>query len=333
MGYLTQTGTDLLRAEALLREGELVAVPTETVYGLAADATRPQAAARIFEVKQRPRFNPLIVHTDHPERVRELVSEWPPEAEALAKACWPGPLTLLLPRSSRIPDLVTAGSPRVAVRIPDHPLTLELLRRLPFPLAAPSANPFGYISPTTAAHVAAQLGGRIPYILDGGPARVGLESTIIGWEAGQPVLYRQGGIPAEVLEPITGPLGQPAPGLKPQAAGMLGSHYAPATPLILGDLRSLLRGRNPQRTGILSLRPGSYGLPPGQAIALSADGDLREAAQQFFAALRTLDALHLEAILAEPMPDTGLGRAINDRLRRAQAERKAAPDLPSDSVS
>ena len=186
-------GTALSTAIELLRRDEVVAIPTETVYGLAGNALYPKAIASIFEIKNRPRFDPLIVHASSVERLSQYANAFPEAARRLADQFMPGPLTLLLDKAAIIPDLVTAGSPRVALRVPNHPLTLSLLQQLDFPLAAPSANPFGYISPTTAQHVADQLGSQIPYILDGGPCQVGVESTIVGFEDGQAVVYRKGG--------------------------------------------------------------------------------------------------------------------------------------------
>ena len=317
-------GTDLDRAARLLQQGALVAIPTETVYGLAANAFAPRAVQKIFEAKNRPQFNPLIVHTHDLAAVAPALGPLPPLVASLAAQFWPGPLTLLLPRTARIPDLVTAGHPRVAIRIPAHPLTLALLRRLDFPLAAPSANPFGYISPTTAAHVAAQLGDRVSYILDGGPAQVGIESTILGLEPdGRLRLYRRGGLALEAIEALAGPILPPATGGdSPQASGMLKSHYAPDTPLILGDLVALA-ARYPQaRLGVLAFQRNPFPNPPAHLELLSPRGDLGEAARHLFAALRRLDQAGVDYILAEPVPAHGLGPAINDRLQKAEAERK-----------
>ena len=324
MAQETMIGTDIHQAAALLRDDHLVAIPTETVYGLAGNALSPEAVLGIFRAKNRPRFNPLIVHTDRLEKLRPALQALPPLAEELAAQFWPGPLTLLLPRTAAIPDLVTAGHPRVAVRIPDHPLAQALLAELDFPLAAPSANPFGYISPTTAQHVAAQLGERVAYILDGGPTRVGIESTIVGFEPdGSLRLYRVGGTPVEDLERLTGPLERAGQGREnPQASGMLKSHYAPDTPLVLGDIEALAGRYAGQRLGLLTWQRGYPELHAQQVEVLSPQGDLGQAAQRLFAALRQLDASGVEVILAERVPERGLGRAINDRLQRAEAERK-----------
>lgn len=318
-------GIDLNHAAALLCAGQTVAIPTETVYGLAANALDPEAVTEIFRIKNRPHFNPLIVHSHSVEAIRPYIQALPAEADHLLHVFAPGPLTLLLPRTSQIPDLVTAGSPRVAIRIPAHPLTLELLQMLPFPLAAPSANPFTYISPTTAQHVAAQLGDSVPYILDGGPCGVGVESTIVGWEDGQPILYRAGGIAPEAIEEVLKrPLLSPAQAHKPATPGLLLSHYAPLAALYLGDIDQLLPQYQADEVALLRFQEAHPDVPAARQIVLSPTGDLGHAARNLFAALRQLDGLSVRVILAEPVPDQGLGRAINDRLRRAQADRKTA---------
>jgi L-threonylcarbamoyladenylate synthase len=312
------TGTDLNYAAALLRKGELVAIPTETVYGLAGNAFSDRAVARIFEVKNRPSFDPLIVHTSNVERLSELVAEMPDEALQLARRFMPGPLTLLLPKKAVIPDLVTAGLIIVGVRIPSHPLALDLLGRLDFPLAAPSANPFGYISPTTAGHVEMQLGDKIPYILDGGPCQVGVESTIIGFPGGRPTVFRKGGVAVEAVEAVIGKVDvRVFSSSDPQAPGMLKSHYAPRIPLILGDIDLLLQEHQGKKLGIISFRKSYEQVPPHNQVVLSPSGDLTEAAQRLFAGMRELDSQDLDLILAELLPEKDLGRAINDRLRRA----------------
>jgi len=313
-------GTDLHEAAALLRQGQLVAIPTETVYGLAGNALSPEAVSSIFEVKNRPRFDPLIVHTHSVELLSAYAENVPPAALKAARAFMPGPLTLLLKKSPLIPDMVTAGSSRVALRIPQHSLTQSLLSLLDFPLAAPSANPFGYISPTTAQHVADQLGGRIPYILDGGPCEVGVESTILGWENGECIVYRKGGLSVEALEEVAGPLRiQAHSASNPQAPGMLKAHYAPAAPLVIGPIEELLEVHSGKRLGIISFRKAYKELPPERQLVLSPSGDYAEAARRLFAGMRALDKLELDLILAELLPEESLGRAINDRLRRAAA--------------
>lgn len=311
---MAESGTDLDRAEALLRAGEVVAIPTETVYGLAADAFNPAAVLKVFEAKQRPSFDPLIVHIARPSDIHRVAQELPPGAQALMDAFWPGPLTLVLPKRPEVPDVVTSGLDTVGVRMPRHPLTRALLERLDFPLAAPSANPFGYVSPTTAQHVADQLGDRIPYILDGGMCTVGVESTIIGWEGGRWVLYRPGGIALEDIERVIGSVAEAVKQVLPAAPGMLESHYAPRKPVHVGDIDALLRRFAGRRIGIISFRQEH---PGHRCEVLSERGDLAEAARNLFAVLRDLDGSDCAVILAERFPDEGLGRAINDRLRRA----------------
>lgn len=311
-------GKDIEKASELLRHGQLVAIPTETVYGLAANALDSAAVLSIFETKNRPTFDPLIVHADSLESVNRYVLDIPRSARMLAEAFWPGPLTLVLPKGPMIADLVTAGLPTVAVRVPQHPLTLELLGSLDFPLAAPSANPFGYISPTSVSHVAAQLGTAIPYILDGGECQVGIESTIIGFQDGSPVVLRLGGLSLELIESVIGKVGTILHSdSNPQAPGMLKSHYAPRKPLFLGSRAQVLEAlRVPGRGGLL-FEGAAVSNDSATSLVLSPTGDFREAAQHLFGYLRQLDALPVEEIWAEKLPDRDLGRAINDRLLRA----------------
>ena len=300
----------IARAAAILRAGGRVAFPTETVYGLGADARDDRAVARIFEAKGRPRFNPLIVHVDSIERARRLVA-WPEAAERLAAAIWPGPLTLVLPLrdDAGLSPLVTAGLDTVAVRVPEHPVARALLAEFGGPVAAPSANPSGRISPTTAAHVRAGLAGRIEAVVDGGACPVGVESTILGL-AGAPVLLRPGGVPVEALETVLGSaVALHAETDAPRAPGQLRSHYAPGAAV---------------RLEATAPRPGEamlgFGAVAGD-LTLSATGDLVEAAANLFHHLHALDAGAAEGIAVAPIPETGLGRAINDRLRRAAAPR------------
>ncbi|NKX43258.1 L-threonylcarbamoyladenylate synthase [Roseicyclus persicicus] len=302
------------RAAALLRGGALVALPTETVYGLAADARSDTAVAAIYAAKGRPSFNPLIVHLPDLAAAEALAS-FPGPALALARAFWPGPLTLVLPLKPGhgLPPRVTAGLPTVAIRVPAHPAMQAVLRAFGGPVAAPSANPSGRISATTAAHVTAGLGDRIAAVLDAGPTSVGVESTILAPAEGGTRLLREGGLPREAIEPLTGPLLlDTTPGAAVEAPGQLSSHYAPRAPLHLGG--------QPQ-PGEITIGFG----PTGGELTLSATGDLAEAAARLFATLHTADALaearHAPAIRVAEIPETGLGRAINDRLRRAAAPR------------
>ena len=314
-------GIDILHAQRLLEASDVVAVPTETVYGLAGNAYDEAAVCKIFRVKQRPRFDPLIVHASSLEQIQGFVKQLPVKALQLAERFWPGPLTLVLAKAPIIPGLVTAGLPSVAVRIPQHALTLQLLQQLAFPLAAPSANPFGYISPTTPQHVQEQLGAKIPYILAGGVCTIGVESTIVGFEAAQPVIYRLGGLSIEVIEHTIGPVqvAQQAHS-GPQAPGMLASHYAPHKPLVVGALPKLLAQYTAQEVGVLALAHPCLGIAPDHQVVLSPTGSLEEAAQKLFAALRTLDAMPIDIILAAPVPNKGIGRTINDRMKKAATQ-------------
>ncbi|HMQ01231.1 MAG TPA: L-threonylcarbamoyladenylate synthase [Cyclobacteriaceae bacterium] len=312
-------GTDILKAAAILKQNALVAIPTETVYGLAGNALNADAVTKIFETKNRPSFDPLIVHIHQIDEVTKYTPQFHPTLAKLAEAFWPGPLTVLVPRREIIPDLVCSGLPQVALRVPAHPLTLALLKSIDFPLAAPSANPFGYISPTMPQHVAAQLGDKIDYILDGGPCRVGIESSIVGMEDDELCMYRLGGISKEEIEQVAGQqvLIKSQVQEKVLAPGQLSSHYAPDKKMILGDIAYWLANTDPKEVGILSFSKIYDEVEESRQIQLSVKEDLREAAQNLFAALRILDNMPVTTILAEPLPDIGLGRAINDRLKRA----------------
>ncbi len=311
-------------AARILAAGGLVAFPTETVYGLGADATNATAIARLYAAKGRPRFNPLIAHVADLAAARTL-AKFDAAAETLAEKFWPGPLTLVLPKSTgcAVAELATAGLDSIAVRMPDHPVARDLLRAFGKPIVAPSANRSGHVSPTTAAHVLADLRGRIDLILDGGATPVGVESTIVAC-LDRPVLLRPGGLPRTRIEQALGaPLTDPPPDEAeldaPLAPGMLASHYAPRTKLRL-DAKEVHEGE-------VVLAFGST-LPPGAAKAakvfnLSVDGDLVEAAANLFSQLRMLDASNATTIAVMPVPHTGLGEAINDRLARAAAPRES----------
>ena len=309
MQTLTPDQHGLDRAAALLAAGEIVAIPTETVYGLAADARSGAAVARVYAAKRRPAFNPLIVHVADLQQAAAL-ARLEGEARILAQTFWPGPLTLVLPLrgAAGIASLVTAGLDTVALRVPDLAFAQALLRRTG-PLAAPSANPSGRISPTTAAHVVAGVGDRIAAVVDAGPCSVGVESTIIGWRDGAPVLLRPGGLPAEAVEAALGRRLGVAEAGAITAPGQLGSHYAPRVPVRLAA-RAPVEGET--YIGFGPAHPGP--------LSLSPSGDLVEAAASLFAVLHQADALGFPIAVA-PLPDHGLGAAINDRLRRAAAPR------------
>ncbi len=350
-------GNDVALAARLLRDGRLVAFATETVYGLGADAFNPAAVAQVFHVKRRPQFDPIIVHVPHVDWLPRVVSRVPALAHRLASTFWPGPLTIVLPKSDAVPDLVTAGLPFVGVRIPAHPMARELIERAGTPIAAPSANPFGQVSPTTAAHVVEQLGDQIDYVLDGGPCAVGVESTVLslaGIDVGEPpTLLRPGGVPLEELEAVAGRAGIAIrPAIDDAAApapGMMSRHYAPRThlrivaePALTAFLQASPHEDEPEgaaggsaaacrdvascppRVGLLTFTPPRDARPFAAVEILSREGSLPEAASHFFAALRRLDALRLDLILATPFPEDGLGRALNDRLRRAATAPRVA---------
>jgi L-threonylcarbamoyladenylate synthase len=316
---MAATGTDIHKACNLLMEGRLVAIPTETVYGLAGDALNERAILKIFETKNRPSFDPLIIHVHAASAALNYTGTPEPPLAALMDACWPGPLTVLLRKKPAISPLVTSGSDLVAVRVPDHPLALDLLKEFGRPLAAPSANPFGYISPTRPEHVQKQLGDRIDYILDGGPCRLGLESTIVGFEDGHVVVHRVGALPVETITQIAGStilrLNQSG---NPLAPGQLKSHYAPLKKLQLVNDLLKVPEQTLNRASVIC-----FGMQPAtQAVHtynLSAASDLNEAALHLFHFLRLADEDDSDSVLAMPVPDHGIGRAINDRLRRAAA--------------
>jgi len=311
--------TDIAYCQELLKDNQLVAIPTETVYGLAANAFNEKAVQQIFEMKGRPRFNPLIVHIHNLKQLNDLATDIPDVAFKLAKAFWPGSLTLILPKQPNVPDSITAGKPTVGIRMPNHPLTLKLLQGLDFPLAAPSANPFTRVSPTSAEHVAKYFGERIPAILDGGPCQVGLESTIVGFDREKPIVYRKGGISIEAIEAVVGKVAMLTENeTAPQAPGMLLKHYSPRTPLVISnDIQKSLQIHTNKRVGVLSFYTDDF-LGVEIVKVLSPSKNLEEVARLLFATLHELDTLKLDLIIAERFPEEGLGASINDRLRRAQ---------------
>lgn len=313
---------NVTEAADLIRAGKLVSFATETVYGLGANALDPLAVARVFDAKQRPHFDPLIVHLAAAEEVERFTRDVPETARLLMEKFWPGPLTLVLPKQDVIPDLVTSGLPRVAIRVPSNEQARDLIRQAGVPIAAPSANLFGCVSPTTAAHVLDGLSGRIDAVLEGGACEIGVESTVVAFdEAGRPVLLRPGGLGVEEIEAVAGPVGLLDPQQhsddSPQAGpGMLTRHYAPSVPIeIVDDLHSL-----PEKTRIGLLQFGPCDRSGFRVVeTLSEGGDLVEAAANFFAGLRSLESAEIDLIVATWFPSTGLGLALNDRLRRAAA--------------
>lgn len=312
------------RAAEILRKGGLVAFPSETVYGLGTEATNANAVAKIFEVKERPEFDPLIVHLADADWLERCVETVPKEAARLAEKFWPGPLTLVLPKKSTIPDIVTAGLPTVAVRVPSHPIAHAMIVAADVPVAAPSANRFGYISPTTAQAVVQELDGRIDLILDGGSTTHGVESTILALGSEGPRLLRPGPITLEQLREVVGRdiSLAPSPADRPESPGQLPRHYAPRTPLRLVTIADRAEIPTGKKVGLLAFRGAPQEGRFAAVEVLSPKGDLRHAATNLFAALRKLDSAGLDSILAESVPASGIGLAIMDRLRKA-----ATPDF------
>ena len=305
-------------AAEIIRSGGLVAFPTETVYGLGCDALNPDAVARVFEVKQRPSFDPLIVHIAARASLDLLVQAISLGDHRLMDAFWPGPLTVVMPKRESVPDIVTAGLSTIAIRMPAHPVAQALIRKADVPIAAPSANPFGYVSPTCAQHVLDGLGDRVDLILDGGPCPIGVESTIVAMNGTWPELLRPGSITLAEIREVIGPIGQAVISQTVVVPGQLPRHYATRTPVtILGAQGARPAVQGHERAGLLAMSAPSHVDERFCAIeVLSASGDLREVARNLFAALRRLDALGLDRLYAESCDERGLGLAIMDRLRR-----------------
>ncbi len=316
---MIQISKDLDFAKNLLENDEVVAIPTETVYGLAGNIFSEKAIKKIFETKKRPFFNPLIVHVHSLACLEAICSEIPLKAKLLANNFWPGPLTLVLKKRNSISDLVTGGKDTVAVRIPNHPLALDLLSKLNFPLAAPSANPFGSISPTTAEHVANYFSNTLPLVLDGGNCENGIESTIIGFENEEPILYRLGAISREEIESVVGPILLKNKNEKaPEAPGMLTRHYAPLTKTILvNDVKKEIEKYPTKRIGLLLFNNVTIDKEDVIIETLSKKGSLKEATANLYAAMHRLDTQNLDLIIAQKFPEIDLGNSINDRLERA----------------
>lgn len=315
------TSAEMRRAAEVLRSGGLVAFPTETVYGLGADASNSEAAARIFEVKNRPFFDPLIVHVGSLSHALKF-AEFNATALQLARQFWPGPLTLVLPKKSGLADLVTSGLPTVGLRVPAHPAALDLLETSGLAVAAPSANPFGFLSPTTAEHVRTFLGNRVDMILDGGECSTGVESTILDVTGSVPVLLRPGGLALEAVRSFIGDVRSALmPQDRPSAPGQLDSHYAPRTPLEILSFDRIAADPRLSSAALLLARDPARALAAHAVEVLSPDGSLRRAAQNLFAAMHRLDQSGARIILAEPVREEGLGLAIMDRLRKASCRR------------
>ena len=317
-------GSDQKYATELLIQGELVAIPTETVYGLAANALNEDAVIKIFKAKQRPKFDPLIVHTHDINEFEKYAIVESDLVYQLAEKFCPGPITFILPKREIIPDIVTSGHDTVGLRIPNHQLTIDLLKNTPFPLAAPSANPFGFTSPTTALHVQNQLGEKVPYILDGGKCEVGLESTIVKVVDDEVEVLRLGGISVEEIESAIGKRVKrvKTSSSNPTAPGMLSSHYNPGVKVEFGDIEKLLSENRNQKVGILAFDKNRFENFKNvtEVKVLSLSGSLSEAAQNLFSYLRDFQKSDIDILIAESAPDKGLGLAINDRLKRAAAK-------------
>lgn len=312
--------SELEKAAEIIRKGGVVAFPTETVYGLGADAMNPMAVARIFELKERPHFDPLIVHIADMDQLRKLTSLRDPRIYELAQAFWPGPLTMVLPKSDLVPDIVTSGLPTVGVRMPDHPIAQELIRKAGCPLAAPSANKFGKISPTEPWHVSKHLPD-VDMILDGGKTRVGIESTVIALRPDGFQLLRPGAVTRDDLDQIL-PESFDIPVMAdPEAPGMLASHYSPSKPFFLYT-PELLSSIDPSESGFIGFQgevPASF----KEVLILSPGGDLKEYATRIFGAMHQMEASDVNTIVVEPVPEKGIGVAIMDRLRKAAHDWKS----------
>ena len=316
---MIQITTNIVQAKKVLEKEGLVAIPTETVYGLAGNIYSLKAIDNIFKTKNRPSNNPLIIHIDSYEKLADLVEEIPENAKKLAEVFWPGPLTLVLKKKKSVPYTITAGKETVAVRVPNHQLTLELLKKLDFPLAAPSANPFGSISPTTALHVVDYFKDALELVLDGGNCKNGIESTIIGFENEVPILYRLGSISVEEIESVIGPIKiLNKNNNTPIAPGMFSRHYAPKTRTIISEnIKEDLKKYPNLKIGLLLFNENIDTKENIVKEILTNNKDLKEAAANLYAAMHRLDRKNLDLIIAEKFPNKSLGKSINDRLKRA----------------
>lgn len=317
---MAEIGCELDKAADLLMKDEIVAIPTETVYGLGGNGLKNVTIDKIYKAKNRPGSNPLILHISSINAIENIVSSIPGMALKLAAAYWPGPLTFVLPKNNNVPDTVTGGLQTVAVRVPAHELTLQLLSMLDFPLAAPSANLSNRISPTTAAHVNNQLGNKIPYILDGGQCTSGIESTIVGFENDVPVIYRHGALSIEKIRLISNDILLKKENGSILAPGMFSKHYAPRTRLVASrNIFHSIAGIESKNIAVLTLSPDIHPALDNKIFkaSMSKNGDLFEAAFNLYDRLHTLDAMNFDCIVAEYVPDNGIGISINDRLKRA----------------
>ena len=315
---------DIAKALDVLKQGKLVAIPTETVYGLAGNAFNEKAITSIFALKQRPTSNPLIVHIKSIKDLEKVAENIPYKAYILAEHFWPGPLTLLLPKRPVISSLITAGKSTVAVRVPDHPMTIELLHKLDFPLVAPSANPYGSISPTTPKHVARYFDSELEVILDGGACRKGIESTIIGFENEEVIVYRLGTLPIDEIEKLIGRVSiKNSSTTAPEAPGMDKRHYAPNKQSYLTDnVSDFITANNLKNVGVISYTSKIHSPDIAQQIILSPKANLEEASRNLYNAMHELDLSMVDCIVFETMPKEGLGLTMNDKLQRATTPKK-----------
>lgn len=311
----------ILEAKKIVESEQIIGFPTETVYGLAGNAFSEKAIRSIFQLKKRPLNNPLIVHIGNIDQLAAITVEFPPKARVLADKFWPGPLTLLLKKSKRISDLVTAGQEMVAVRIPNHPKALELLNQLDFPLVAPSANPYQSISPTSAQHVESYFGNELELILDGGPSTNGLESTIVGFDGDQAIVYRLGALTIEEIEACIGKVEIQHTNKKDvKSPGMAKKHYSPKTPVIVTDsVQEIVGQYETKKIAVVCFNQLPIMNNLGHSIIYSFHGDMKKAAAQLYALLHELDMQNLDTIILEEFPNSGLGKTINDRINRASA--------------
>ncbi len=315
---------DIEKALEVLKQGKLVAIPTETVYGLAGNACNETAITSIFALKQRPTTNPLIVHIKSIKDLEKVSENIPYKAYILAEHFWPGPLTLILPKKPEVSSLITAGNDTVAVRVPDHPMTIELLNKLDFPLVAPSANPYGSISPTSPKHVAGYFDSELEVILDGGACRIGIESTIVGFEKEEVIVYRLGSLLLDEIETLVGPVKlKNSTSANPQAPGMQEKHYAPNKQSYLTEnVDQFLTLNSLSNAGVISFQSEILSPRISQQIVLSPKGDLKEASRNLYKAMHQLDLSSVDCIVFESMPKVGLGRTINDKLNRATTKKQ-----------
>lgn len=315
---MIKVGKSINESVKNLKKGEIVCIPTETVYGLGVNALDQKAVDKVFKLKKRPYYDPLICHTDSIEKVKMFVKTFPGKAEILAKNFWPGPLTILLEKKNIIPDITTSKLKRVGFRIPDNKLTLSILKKINFPVAAPSANPFGYISPTLPKHILNMFKNDISYILDGGGCDVGIESTIVGFENKKTLVYRVGGITIEKLEKVIGKVEIFKKNIKlPKSSGMLKNHYSPKKDLIVGEIQSLIKKNINKKIGILSFNKYYKDVDFKNQIILSKNLNLEQASRNLYKSLHLLDNMNVDIILTSLLPNHGIGKSINDRIIKA----------------